>query len=284
MHNGDSKTIQGVKITAVPAYNLVHKRDTGEFFHPKGEGNGYVLTFGGTRIYIAGDTENTPEMKALQDIDYAFLPMNLPYTMTPEMVADAAKAFRPAVLYPYHYGDTDTNQLKELLKDEKDIDVRINGLEKADSEGYKVNVHEIEPHGGIVYEDKNVTVKAFPVKHGAWDFAFGFRFETRDRVVLVSGDCVPGPALIENAKGCDVLVHEVYSQAGFETRPQAWQRYHARVHTSSHELAQIADRAGPGLLVLYHQLFWGASEQELLDEIQERCDGPVVSGRDLDVL
>lgn len=125
MRNGDSKTVQGIKVEAVPAYNLVHKRDNGQFFHPKGEGNGYVLTFGDTRIYIAGDTENTPEMKALQNIAYAFLPMNLPYTMTPEMVADAVLAFRPKVLYPYHYGETDTSTLIKLLKDAPDIEVRI---------------------------------------------------------------------------------------------------------------------------------------------------------------
>ena len=113
------------KIEAIPAYNLVNKRENGQFFHPKGEGNGYVLTFGDKRIYIAGDTENTPEMKTLQNIDCAFLPMNLPYTMSSEMVADAVKAFKPKVLYPYHYGNTDTNQIIELLKDFKDIEVRI---------------------------------------------------------------------------------------------------------------------------------------------------------------
>ena len=92
MKNGDSREEYGITIDALPAYNLIHKRDNGEFFHPKGEGNGYLLNFDGTRLYIAGDTENIPEMKALKDIDYAFLPMNLPYTMTPEMVADAARA------------------------------------------------------------------------------------------------------------------------------------------------------------------------------------------------
>lgn len=125
MKNGDRKTAQGIEVEAVPAYNLMHKRDNGQFFHPKGEGNGYVLTFGDTRIYIAGDTENTPEMKALLHIDYAFLPMNLPFTMTPEMVADAALAFRPKVLYPYHYGESDTGRLIALLKDAGDIEVRI---------------------------------------------------------------------------------------------------------------------------------------------------------------
>jgi len=125
MKNGDSREEYGITIDALPAYNLIHKRDNGEFFHPKGEGNGYLLNFDGTRLYIAGDTENIPEMKALKDIDYAFLPMNLPYTMTPEMVADAARAFRPKVLYPYHYWKTDPKLLLDLLRDLPDVEVRI---------------------------------------------------------------------------------------------------------------------------------------------------------------
>ena len=128
MKNGEVRNVLGIKIEAIPAYNLVHKRDDGEFYHPKGEGNGYVLTFGDKRIYIAGDTENTPEMKSLQQIDYAFLPMNLPYTMTPEMVVDAVKAFKPKVLFPYHYGDTDTSKLIELLKNDKETEVRIHNM------------------------------------------------------------------------------------------------------------------------------------------------------------
>ena len=125
MMNGDARTVLGIKIEAVPAYNLEHKRPDGNPFHPKGEGNGYLLTFGTTRVYVAGDTESTPEMKALKGIDVAFLPMNLPYTMTPEQVADAGKAFRPKVLYPYHYGETDPRALAGFLKGEKGIEVRI---------------------------------------------------------------------------------------------------------------------------------------------------------------
>ena len=128
MKNGDVRTELGISVEAVPAYNLEHKRPDGRPFHPKGEGNGYVLTFAGTRVYVAGDTENTPEMKALKGITIAFLPMNLPYTMTPEMVADAALAFRPHVLYPYHYGETDPGILAGLLKDAKDIEVRIRSM------------------------------------------------------------------------------------------------------------------------------------------------------------
>lgn len=125
MKNGDLLTINGLEIEAVPAYNIENKRPNGDPFHTKGEGNGYIINFGGKRVFIAGDTENTPEMKNLKNIDIAFLPMNLPYTMTPEMVADAAKAFKPKILYPYHYSNTDTSILTELLKDEKEIEVRI---------------------------------------------------------------------------------------------------------------------------------------------------------------
>jgi gluconolactonase len=125
MENGDVRTVKGLKIKAVPAYNIVHKRTGGQPYHPKGRGNGYVITFGDKRVYIAGDTEKTPEMKKLKEIDVAFLPMNLPYTMTPGMVADAAKAFAPKILYPYHYGKTDPTKLVDLLKDTKDIEVRI---------------------------------------------------------------------------------------------------------------------------------------------------------------
>ncbi len=125
MKNGETRTELGLKIEAVPAYNIVNKRPNGEPFHPRGVGNGYVITFGDKRVYVAGDTENTPEMKALKDIAVAFLPMNLPYTMTPEMVADAAKAFRPKILYPYHYGDTDTSKVVKLLAGGKDTEVRI---------------------------------------------------------------------------------------------------------------------------------------------------------------
>jgi len=129
MKNGDTKTIKGLVIEAVPAYNIKHMRAPGKPFHPKGVGNGYVLTLGDKRVYIAGDTENIPEMKELSGIDIAFLPMNLPYTMTPEMTADAALSFKPKILYPYHFGDTDTGRLIDLLKDNPEIEVRIRDLQ-----------------------------------------------------------------------------------------------------------------------------------------------------------
>ena len=124
MHNGETREVGGLTVNAVPAYNIVNKRPNGLPFHPKGAGNGYIITFGNTRIYIAGDTENISEMKDLQNISIAFLPMNLPYTMTPEMVADAVRAFHPRILYPYHFGETDTSRIVALLKGE-DVEVRI---------------------------------------------------------------------------------------------------------------------------------------------------------------
>lgn len=125
MKNGDVETVEGLRIEAVPAYNIVHMRSEGIPFHPKGAGNGYVITFGDKRVYVAGDTENIPEMRDLKGIDISFLPMNLPYTMTPQMAADAARTFNPGMLYPYHYGDTDTSKIVDLLKDTKGIEVRI---------------------------------------------------------------------------------------------------------------------------------------------------------------
>ncbi|MCX6174277.1 MAG: MBL fold metallo-hydrolase [Ignavibacteriales bacterium] len=125
LKNGEAASYKGIKISAVPAYNIINKRETGEAFHPKGVGNGYVLTFSNVKVYIAGDTENIPEMKNLNGIDIAFLPMNLPYTMTPVMVVKAVKMFNPKILYPYHYANSNVNELVELLKDKKDCEVRI---------------------------------------------------------------------------------------------------------------------------------------------------------------
>jgi L-ascorbate metabolism protein UlaG (beta-lactamase superfamily) len=124
MRNGEMREAGGLTLNAVPAYNIVNKRPDGAPFHPKGAGNGYIITFGDTRIYIAGDTENTPEMKKLQNISIAFLPMNLPYTMTPEMVADAARSFHPRILYPYHFGETEPSRIMGLLNGE-DMEIRI---------------------------------------------------------------------------------------------------------------------------------------------------------------
>jgi ribonuclease BN (tRNA processing enzyme) len=163
----------------------------------------------------------------------------------------------------------------------EDIQVRLRGLEPANNVGYKVRVHEIRP--GVVFRDGNIVVKAFPVRHGEWKHAFGFRIETPDRVVVISGDRGPSSDIAEYCRGCDLLIHEVYSIKGWKSRKPEWRKYHADVHTSSRELGELAAKVRPGLVVLYHELLWGSTPEELLEEIREVYDGKVVFGNDLDV-
>lgn len=164
---------------------------------------------------------------------------------------------------------------------EEDIEMREKGLEGANPTGYKVNAHEIQP--GVIYKDANVMVKAFRVPHGAWKFSYGFRFETKDRTIVISGDTTFTRDMIEQARGVDVLVHEVYCEAGLATRSEKWKKYHAAFHTASRDLARIAAEAKPKLLVLTHVLLWGQSEGQLLKEIQEIYKGPVAVGKDLQI-
>ena len=164
----------------------------------------------------------------------------------------------------------------------QDIRMRVDGLEPANTEGYKVNAHDIRD-AGVVYADDRVEVTAFPVTHGSWEYAFGYRFVSADRTIVISGDATKSESIVEYCQACDILVHEVYAQAGFEQREPEWQRYHAAFHTSSHELAELATRARPKLLVLYHEMLWGATVEELLAEIATGWDGEVVYGEDLDV-
>lgn len=172
-----------------------------------------------------------------------------------------------------------TAHLLAAYKD--DIRIRTTGLEPSNHTGYKVIAHEVKP--GVIYKDANVTVKAFLVKHGSWPQAFGYRFETPDETIVISGDTTPSASVIENCNGCDVLIHEVYSAVRFASRPPEWQKYHSRFHTSARELADIATKARPALLILYHQLFWGATDDDLVKEVRQGYAGKVVSGRDLDV-
>ena len=127
MSNGDRlKIFDNVSIEAVPAYNITPDHLQ---YHPKDRDNGYILTLDNMRIYVAGDTEDIKEMKNINDIDIAFLPVNQPYTMLPEQAANAAKIIKPKILYPYHYGDTKIEKVVELLKDDNDIDVRIRDMQ-----------------------------------------------------------------------------------------------------------------------------------------------------------
>jgi ribonuclease BN (tRNA processing enzyme) len=172
-----------------------------------------------------------------------------------------------------------TTDLMSAYKE--DIAIRINGLEKGDAIAYQVYTNEIKE--GQIYMDSNLTVTAFNVQHGQWDNAFGFVFQTKDKKIVVSGDCTYSENLIKYAKDCDILVHEVYSDAGLKKRTQRWQDYHSTFHTSTYQLADIANKVKPKILILNHQLTFGSSLQSLLDELKSKYAGPVVNGADLDV-
>lgn len=168
-----------------------------------------------------------------------------------------------------------------------DIDVRANGVDRRRSVGCRVNVHEIVP--GIVYRDGNVTVTAFSARHEDMVDSFSFRFDTPDRIVVISGDTTPTQALIDHSRDCDILVHEAYSMESFRKAPPQWQEYRLRAHTSSVQLAEIANTVKPSLLVIYHRSNAGGgsvnsdSEDVLIDEIRQTYKGQVVAAHDLDV-
>ncbi|MHB1862491.1 MAG: MBL fold metallo-hydrolase [Gemmatimonadaceae bacterium] len=164
----------------------------------------------------------------------------------------------------------------------KDIDIRLHGGEPSNKTGWRTDVHEFTGDG-VVYHDANVTVRAFRVRHGAWDYSFGYRFETPDRVIVVSGDTRPTDAVVRACNGCDVLVHEVYDAEQFKKRSPAWQAYHSRYHTSTYQLGALAARARPKLLLLVHQLFWGGTDADLVRQVETQFHGRVVSAHDLGV-
>ena len=142
------------------------------------------------------------------------------------------------------------------------------------------NVHEIAE--GEIFTDGRVSVRAFRVPHAGWRYAFGYRIRTPDKVIVISGDARANPAIARECNGCDILVHEVYSDSGFSTIPPLRQKYHAQAHTSATQLGDIATAARPGLLVLYHQAYFSASDSTLVAEVRSRFKGRVVSARDLD--
>ena len=189
-----------------------------------------------------------------------------------------------------------TNHILSAWKE--DIDIRTNGLEKNfpqhNNTGYLVDVTEIKP--GIIYKDSNVTVKAFLIKHGDWKTAYGYRFETPDRIIVISGDTSPAQSIIDNCNGCDILIHEVYTEKAQTTSDSAWQAYRLKYHTSSKQLSELATKARPKLLILYHQHYGItldknnknyirplSTEQDLINEMHQYYKGRFISGHDLDV-
>jgi ribonuclease BN (tRNA processing enzyme) len=171
------------------------------------------------------------------------------------------------------------NHVEQAYK--QDIQIRLHGGEPSNKTGYKVNAHEIKP--GQVYKDENVTVTAIKVLHGAWGESYAYRFDTSDgRSIVISGDTGPTEAIAQLCNACDILIHEVYSTAGFLRRPKEWQQYHAKYHTSSAQLAALAAKAHPKLLVLTHLLSWGTTDKDLLSEVTSRYPGKVAIAHDLD--
>lgn len=178
---------------------------------------------------------------------------------------------------------------------EADIDFRIHGFEKANEMGYQVEATEIVP--GIVYEDDRVTVEAFPVSHGTLE-SYGYRFTSGDKVIVISGDTAPLDIVAQKARGCDLLLHEVEYTGGISAREPKWQKYHREVHTLSVDLADVAKKAQPKLLVTYHRIYHmnvQDNTKNLNEEMAWRCEailqeirdsgysGKVVNGQDLDV-
>lgn len=161
----------------------------------------------------------------------------------------------------------------------EDVHVRINGLEQADRVGYKVVVHEILP--GIVYRDSNVTVTAFPVKHGTWKEALGYRFDTKDRRIVISGDTAPTDEVVRQCDGCDLLLHEIYNPNRAEMKTPHWKEYFETFHTSPQQLGELARRAHPKLLVIYHQVLGELPESDLIEQVRRAYKGKFESARDL---
>ncbi|MEC7479762.1 MAG: MBL fold metallo-hydrolase [Pseudomonadota bacterium] len=160
-----------------------------------------------------------------------------------------------------------------------DIDYRIYGTQPQNDKGYKAIFTSIEE--GVIYEDKNIMVTAFLNDHGDLAESYGFLIQTGDKTILISGDTGPSANLLRFGNEVDILVHEVYSQAGFEKKEPDWKIYHKAHHTSPSELAKIAKKLNPKTLVLSHILFWGSSESEILEEIMKDYDGKVILADDL---
>ena len=163
-----------------------------------------------------------------------------------------------------------------------DIDYRVNGTQPSNGTGYQFNFTELAD--GVVFQDRNLKVEAFRVNHGDFEDAYGFRFTSKDKVIVFSGDTGPSKSLERYAKDADILVHEVYSNAGFLKKTKDWQIYHRGHHTSTYEVGEIASRAKPKLLVLSHILFWGADERDILEETRTTFSGNIKIAEDLMVI
>lgn len=185
------------------------------------------------------------------------------------------------------YGPPGTRHLADTLIDaySEDINMRINGSQPANPNGYKVNSHEFFM-SGLIFEDQNIIVHAIQVPHGSWEHAYGYKFTEKEtgKTVLISGDTAYSENILNAAKGVDILVHEVVSEKALMKRSADWQKYHKTFHTLPSEVANIANQAKPRILVLYHQLYWDELDNYLAEEVRAAgYKGNVISANDLDV-
>lgn len=258
--------------------------------------NSYLIDFG-TGIVRQAERANQMGISALEakNLKTAFLT----HLHSDHTIGLADLIFTPWVLERESslkiYGPKGVKKMAEhvLAAYEEDINARMFGLEKANKTGIIVNTTEITE--GIIYQDELVTVEAFFVDHPPFE-AYGYKFTTPDKVVVISGDTCYNDNLIKHAKGCDILIHEVISSTGVQLRDPKWKKYHLRVHTTSKDLAKIAAQVNPGKLVFYHQLFMVASdetgrmvtaaerEEEMIAEVKSEYKGLVISAKDLDII
>ena len=252
------------------------------------DGKAYLVDFGPgvVRRAAAASTEygGTVEGLAVDKLEIAFL-THLHHDHSAGLPALVYTSWTHGREKPLElYGPAGIKAMAEHVAAawEEDNRYRLYGLEPAAPEGWKINAHEIDE--GVVYHDERVTVEAFKVKHGTWPNAFGYRFTTPDKVIVISGDAAYDPTIEKMATGADILIHEVVSEQAVNARDPFWQNYHRSNHTTSHELAALASRAKPGLLILYHVLVFGLEDDIVLEEVKARYDGNVVLAEDLDIL
>ena len=221
---------------------------------------------------------------AVEKIKHAFLThLHLDHTVgLPDLILTAWTAGRDKPLKLFGPEGSKHMADKVLEAYEEDIRYRLYSEQPANNEGWRVETPEIR-EAGLVFADDNVLVEAFRVPHGSWPEAWGYRFTTPDRVIVISGDTSPSDVLKRYSRGADVLIHEVYSEEGFGKKEPKWQKYHAKNHTSTTELGRLASEVKPKLLILYHQLLWVSTHETLIKEVISEFSGTVISARDLDV-
>jgi ribonuclease BN (tRNA processing enzyme) len=243
----------------------------------------YLIDFGPGVVRRAEAADASRGIKALE-------PTRLRVAFVTHLHSDHTVGYPDLIFTPWTvgrrvplevYGPTGLKAMTEHILEayKVDIETRTNpdGNQRTFPGGYKVNAHEIKT--GVVYKDENVTVSAFATKHAME--SYGYRFETPDRSIVISGDTNPAQATIDACHGCDVLIHEAHTPAWLATRPDSFQKFSAKYHTTTLELAELARQAKPRLLILYH--YSSLSPEELFDDMLARYPGHFVIGRDLDV-